>query len=99
VYTGVWCEINFTVEYFPFDVRIVTSCRYSIAGHCSALPEVANAETDNRNSQYGSQVNFTCKIGYLFPDNSTRTNITCMQDGSWTLGIGEISDCESTYDL
>lgn len=38
----------------------------------------------NGNTAVGNTVNFTCNTGFIFDNNATSVNTTCMADGNWT---------------
>ena len=55
--------------------------------NCSKVPVVENATYNASNVDFGANVTYVCKEGYLFPDKTWVTSIQCQADRTWTARI------------
>ena len=59
---------------------------YFAAVHCPAFEYVPHSTMSSGDTMYGSVVNYTCASGYELLDLTTEFSVTCLIDGTWSMG-------------
>ena len=68
------------------------------ANRCPPVPDVDNAQSNTEIANVGTQVEYNCHEGHLFPDHSVSKVATCKANLVWE-GIHSADRCERLYIL
>ena len=80
---------------------LIKDSLYFAAKECPTIPNIANAvhngSVDVADRIYGAYIEYSCNLGFKFPDDTLKKIRTCDQDGMWSPSNADFPACECEF--